>query len=63
MTAAKNNTHTRHPTPVRCAMRSIRFMVPRNRTLVPSKLSFIFSASAVESLISVPIAVVICDTA
>jgi len=59
MTAAKNSNHTRQPTPVFCAMRSILFMVPRSRTLVPSKPSFILSASADESLISVPIAVVI----
>lgn len=39
-------------------MRSIRFIVPRKRFLVPSNWSFIFSARAVESLISPPIAFV-----
>ena len=59
MTAAKKPTHTRHPTPVRSAMRSILFIVPRNRTRVLSNESFIFSASEVESRISSPIATVI----
>lgn len=35
-------------------------MVPRNRVRVPSKPSFIFSASAVLSRISSPIAIVNC---
>ncbi|KXT09952.1 hypothetical protein AC579_9734 [Pseudocercospora musae] len=39
---------------------NIRFIVPRNRFLVPSKESFIFSAKAVESRISSPIAIVNC---
>ena len=56
---AKNPSHIRQPIPVRSAIRNIRFIVPRNRFLVPSKLSFIFSANAVESLISSPIAIVI----
>ena len=59
---AKKPSHMRHPIPVRSAMRSILFIVPRNRFLVPSKPSFIFSAKAVESLISSPIAIVICVT-
>lgn len=41
-------------------MRSILFIVPRNRFLVPSNWSFIFSARAVESLISPPMAFVNC---
>ena len=49
----------RQPTPVLSAMRNILFIVPRNRFRVPSKLSFIFSANAVESRISSPIATVI----
>jgi hypothetical protein len=56
----KNPTQTFQPTPVFSAMRSIRFIVPRNRFLVPSNWSFIFSARAVESLISPPIALVNC---
>ena len=59
MTAAKNPTHTRHPTPVRSAMRSILFIVPRSRIRLFSKESFIFSAREVESRISSPIATVI----
>ena len=39
-------------------MRSILFIVPRSRFRVPSNWSFIFSASAVESLISPPMAFV-----
>lgn len=54
----KNPTQTFQPTPVFSAMRSIRFIVPRKRFLVPSNWSFIFSARAVESLISPPIAFV-----
>ncbi len=57
---AKNPSQILQPTPVRSAIRNIRFIVPRNRFLVPSKLSFIFSAKAVESRISSPIAIVIC---
>lgn len=38
-------------------------MVPLRRTLVWSKVSFIFSAKAEDSLISSPIATVICDSA
>lgn len=48
----------RQPTPVRSAIRSILFIVPRNRFFVPSNWSFIFSANAVESRISSPIAIV-----
>lgn len=58
MTAAKNPSHTFHGTPVFSAIRNIRVIVPRKRTLVFSKESFIFSAKAVESLISSPIALV-----
>jgi hypothetical protein len=54
----KNPTQTFQPTPVFSAMRSIRFIVPRKRFRVPSNWSFIFSARAVESLISPPIAFV-----
>ena len=62
MTAAKNPSHTFQPTPVRSAIRSMRFIVLRRRTRVPSNESFIFSAKAVESRISSPIATVICPT-
>ena len=58
----KKPSQIRQPTPVLSAMRSIRFIVPRNRFRVPSKLSFIFSAKAVESRISSPIATVIFAT-
>jgi len=60
MTARKKPSHTFQPTPVLSAMSSIRFMVPRRRNRVLSKLSFIFSANADDSLISSPIATVIC---
>jgi hypothetical protein len=56
MTAAKKASQTFQPTPVRWAMRSIRFMVPRTRDRVESNESFIFSMKAVESRISVPMA-------
>lgn len=59
ITAAKNPNHTFHPTPVRSAIRSIRFIVPRNRTRVLSNVLFILSARAEESRISSPIATVI----
>lgn len=59
MTAAKNSSHTFQPTPVRSAINSILFIVPRRRSLVESKLSFIFSARAEESRISSPMATVI----
>lgn len=59
MTAAKKPSHTFQPTPVRSAMTSMRFMVPRSRSRVESKVSFIFSANAEESRISSPIATVI----
>ena len=58
MTAEKKPSHTFQPTPVFCAIRSILFIVPRNRTLVLSKVSFILSASAEESRISSPMAIV-----
>ena len=45
--------------PVRSAMRSMRFIVPRNRTLVRSNESFIESASEEEERISSPMAIVI----
>lgn len=60
ITAAKKANQTFQPTPVRSAMRSMRFIVPRRRTRVLSNESFIFSASAVESRISSPMANVIC---
>jgi len=62
MTAAKKPSHAFQPTPVRSAIRSMRFIVPRRRTRVPSNESFIFSARAVESRISSPMATVICPT-
>ena len=58
-TAAKKPNQTLQPTPVFSAIRNIRFMVPRKRTLVLSKESFILSASFDESRISSPIAIVI----
>lgn len=59
-TATKNPSQTFHPTPVFSAILSILRIVPFNLTLVFSKLSFILSASAVESRISSPIAMVSC---
>ena len=59
ITAAKNPSHTLHPTPVRSAIRSMRFIVPRNRSRVLSNVSFILSARAEESRISSPMATVI----
>lgn len=59
-TAAKKPNHTLHPTPVLSAMTIIRFIVPRSRSRVRSNPSFILSASADESRISSPIAIVIC---
>jgi len=58
ITAAKKPAHTRQPTPVFCAIRNIRFIVPRNRTRVFSKDSFIESAIFEESRISSPMATV-----
>lgn len=60
MTNAKKPNQIRHPMPVLSAIIIILFMVPRKRFLVPSNWSFIFSANAVLSLISVPMATVIC---
>ena len=60
MTAAKKPSQTRHPTPVLSAIRSILFMVPRSRTRVRSKESFILSAKTDDDRISSPIATVIC---
>lgn len=57
-TAAKKPNQAFQPTPVFCAIRNILFIVPFNRMLVFSKERFIVSASAVESRISAPIAVV-----
>ena len=57
-TAPKNPSHTFHPTPVFSAIRSMRFIVPRSRTRVLSKESFIFSAKWEESRISSPMATV-----
>lgn len=59
ITAAKNPSQTFQPTPVRSAMIIILFMVPRSLNRVESNVSFIFSASAEDSLISSPIATVI----
>jgi hypothetical protein len=53
-TAPKNATHTFHPTPVFCAMRNMRFMVPRSWLREFSNWSFIFSAKDVLSRISSP---------
>jgi hypothetical protein len=58
MTAAKKPSQAFHPTPVLSAILNILFIVPLSLCLVPSKLSFIFSANAVESRISSPIAIV-----
>ena len=54
-TTAKNISHVFQLIPVRWAMRSMRFIVPRRRMRVRSYASFIFSASAVLSRISLPI--------
>lgn len=59
LTAAKNPNQTLHPTPVFSAILNILFIVPRNRTLVLSKESFIVSVNLEESRISSPIAIVI----
>jgi hypothetical protein len=59
-TATKKPSQTFHPTPVFSAILSILRMVPFNLTLVLSKLSFILSASAEESRISSPMAMVSC---
>jgi hypothetical protein len=59
MTAAKKPSQTFQLMPVFCAITSILFIVLPNRSLVRSNESFIFSASADESLISSPIATVI----
>lgn len=56
MTAAKNSSQAFQLMPVFSAMRNMRFIVPRKRTRVFSNESFIFSASAVESRISSPMA-------
>lgn len=55
-----NPTQTFHPTPVFSAIRNIRFTVPRNRTRVLSKESFIVSAREEEERISSPIEMVSC---
>lgn len=56
ITANINTIQTFHPTPVRSAIRSMRFIVPLSRTRVLSKLSFIFSARVVELVISADMA-------
>ncbi|KAH8193897.1 hypothetical protein TruAng_011939 [Truncatella angustata] len=56
MTAAKKPSQTFQPTPVRSAMSIILFIVPRSRSRVVSKLSFILSIMAEESRISSPMA-------
>ena len=53
-TAKKNSTHTLHPTPVFSAILNMRFIVPRNRSRVLSKLSFMVSAREEEERISSP---------
>jgi len=58
MTAAKKPSQIFQLTPVFSAIRSILFIVPRNRTLVFSNESFILSASFEESRISSPMATV-----
>lgn len=58
-TAMKNTTHMRQPTPVRSAIRSIRFIFPRRRTRVLSKVS-LRSVRFEVSRISSPMASVIC---
>lgn len=60
ITANINIIQTLHPTPVRSAIRSMRFIVPLSRTRVLSKLSFIFSARVVELVISADMASDIC---
>jgi len=59
-TTTKKTTHTRHPTPVVSAMRSIRPIVPLSRSCVFEKLSLRVSAREVEVRISWPIEMVIC---
>lgn len=59
-TATTKPSQTFHPTPVFSAILSILRIVPFSLTLVLSKLSFILSASADESRISSPIAMVSC---
>ena len=59
-TAAKNPSHTLHPTPVLSAIRSILLIVPFSLTLVPSKVLFMLSASVELSRISSPMAIVSC---
>lgn len=54
----KNNTQAFHPTPVRSAILNIRLIVPRSLTPVFSKVSLIWLANVLESLISSPIAIV-----
>lgn len=56
ITANINTIQTLHPTPVRSAIRSMRFIVPLSRTRVLSKLSFILSARVVELVISADMA-------
>ena len=58
-TATKNPNQTLQPTPVFSAIRNIRFMVPRNRTRVLSKESFIVSAREDDERISSPMEMVI----
>lgn len=58
-TANKNTSHTRQPTPVRSAIRSIRVILPRIRTRVLSKVS-LRSVRFEVSRISSPMAIVIC---
>jgi hypothetical protein len=62
ITAAKKPSQTLHPTPVFSAMRNILFIVPFNFKLVFSNVPFIFSASAEDSRISSPMAIVIYVT-
>ena len=59
-TATKNTSQIRQPMPVFSAIRSMRLIVPFSRTLVFSKVWFICSAKALESLISSPMAMLSC---
>ena len=57
----KNPSQTFHPTPVFSAIRNMRFIVPRSRTRVLSKESFMVSAREEEERISSPMETVIFE--
>lgn len=59
MTVNMKRSQARQPTPVRWAIMSIRFMVPRRRIRVLSKVSFIFCIRVEDSRTSAPMASVI----